>query len=133
MLRPLMLAVALACPAVLAGQSKPADPKHPRTIEVSSRFPKAESADRVASGLVDAGYALDRVDGTTITPAPITLKNVTEVHLRVNLLGSGDSTRVVLSATYDMVYVGLKGGHAEANRSGWKKLTRGRGRSWAMP
>ena len=91
-------------------------------IEVLSPFPKAETGERVAAGLVEAGYAIDHVDGTTIIPAVRMVRNVAEVHLRVNLLGSGDSTRVVLSATYDISHFQLKNEPTEANRSGMKKL-----------
>jgi hypothetical protein len=62
------------------------------------------------------------VDGTTIIPAVRMVRNVSEVHVRVNLLGSGDSTRVVTSATYDIPTLGLKNERAEANRSGIRKL-----------
>lgn len=114
--------------ALLAGLSlggplaAQADPKHARSIEILSPFTKAETADRVAAGLVEAGYALERVDGTTIIPAVRMVRNVSEVHLRVNLLASGDSTRVVTSATYDIPTLQLKNEPAEANSSGMKKL-----------
>ena len=115
----LVLLAGLSLSGPLAAQ---VDPKHARTIESLSPFTKAETADRVSAGLVESGYALDRVDGTTIIPAVRMVRNVSEVHLRVNLLTSGDSTRVVTSATYDIPTLGLKNEPAEANRSGMKKL-----------
>jgi hypothetical protein len=61
------------------------------------------------------------VDGTAIVPATRTLKNMTDVHLRVNLLGAGDRTRVVLSATYDIRWLEENGRNnvAEGHRHGW--------------
>ena len=116
----LLILISLTAAPALAAQT--ADPKHPRTIVVVTHYSKAETAEKASAGLVEAGYALDRVDSTTIIPAVRNVKNVVEVHLRLNLLTSGDSTKVVVSATYDIPNFQAKNQPAEANRSGMKKL-----------
>jgi hypothetical protein len=84
-------------------------------------LPKAETAQRVAAALAEAGYSIDRADGTTITPAVVMVRNI-EVYLRVTLVRSYSGTRVLTSATYDIPTLQLRNEAAKANRSGMKKL-----------
>ncbi len=88
MLRPLMLAVAFVCPAVLPAQFKPGDAKHPRTLTVPSPLPPAETITQLTSVLVAREYTIDRAEGGVVNCAPREYKNAIMFTLRSNVVPS---------------------------------------------
>jgi hypothetical protein len=116
MLRPLMLAAALACPVTLTAQFKPADPKHPRTLSITSPLPPAQTIAQLTTVLIAREYTIDRADGTAVVCAPRQYKNTTMFTLRSNVVPTAMGSTVVLSGTYDLPIMGVKDEPVEGNR-----------------
>ena len=127
-----MRALVLACLFIVALTpcSQAQEGKHRTSIPIATTLTKDEAYQRATAALIEAGYAIEDANQVAITTSRRTFKNVWDLQVRVNVLGIGDSTRLLVTGTYWVTCCGMlkqDNRQVESDRSGvagrmWKEL-----------
>jgi hypothetical protein len=120
----LILVTSSLCSTALHAQ----DAKHPTSIVLMTPVPKDQALEQAASGLVAAGYVVENSNPFALTTSKRTFKNVWDLTIRVNGVGAGDSSKIVVSGSYAVPTLhienqAVEGGHGGVQGKMWDELS----------